>query len=75
VISEDFLQTEKIYGTYYKCPNCRCELSPYEVFACRIRGLETPVCLGCLADVLVWVKRYLVPMLEQALEMLGKERG
>jgi len=55
------------------CPNCGCPLTLYEIFACRIRGLETPVCLGCLADALVWVKKWLLPMLELALKKMGGE--
>jgi hypothetical protein len=57
-----------------KCPACGCDLSDYEVFACRIRGLETPVCLGCLAEALVWMKKYLMPTLETALKMLKGEK-
>jgi len=57
-------------GVFLKCPNCGCDIEAYEAFACRLRGLATPVCLGCLADALVWMKKYLVPMLDVALKML-----
>ena len=60
-----------LFGEPQYCPSCGCELSAYEVFACRLRGLETPVCLGCLADSLVWMKKYLLPMLDTALKILG----
>jgi len=56
-----------------KCPACGCELAPYEVFACRIRGLKRPVCLGCLAEVLVLMKKYLLPALEIAVKLLEGE--
>jgi hypothetical protein len=73
--------TEQDFPKYYgvgllplHCPGCGCELSDYEVFACRLRGLEKPVCLGCLADSLVWMKKYLLPMLDTALKMLEGRR-
>jgi hypothetical protein len=71
--SLDGFTTYMIYGSRVSCPGCGCDLSAYEVFACRIRGLKTPVCLGCLADALVWMKRYLAPMLETALKMLERK--
>ena len=52
------------------CPGCGCTLEPYEIFASRIRGLKRPVCYGCLAKLLVFVKDYMKPMLETALEKL-----
>lgn len=50
------------------CPGCGCELSDYEVFACRLRGLKKPVCIGCLADALVTVREVVWPILEGALD-------
>jgi len=73
VTEQEYRDMWAAYGKQYKCPNCGCVLAPYEVMACRIRGLETPVCLGCLADALVWLKKYMLPMLETALKMLGEE--
>lgn len=47
-----------------RCPGCDCLLEPYEVFACRIRGLKKPVCLGCLATTVKWLKDSLLPVVE-----------
>ena len=55
----------------HACPSCGCELEQYEVFACRIRGLKRPACLGCLADALVTLRDHIEPMLEGALKALG----
>jgi len=52
-----------------RCPGCGCELSDYEVFACRLRGLKQPVCISCLADALVFVRDGLLPTL-RGLEQL-----
>jgi len=49
------------------CPGCGAPLELYEIFACRIRGLERPVCVGCLAQVLVDVRDKWLPLV-QALE-------
>jgi len=62
-----------VIGKRLTCPNCGCTLDAYEVFACRIRGLATPVCLGCLIDALVWLKKYILPMLDTMLKMLEGE--
>jgi len=53
------------------CPNCGCSLTLYEIFACRIRGLKQPVCLGCLAEAVAFMKRQLLPMLEDTLKALN----
>jgi len=61
-----------------KCPGCGCELSDYEVFACRLRGLKRPVCIGCMAGALVFVKKGLIPMLhalQQAVLDLAERTG
>jgi len=47
------------------CPGCGCQLEQYEVFACRIRGLKKPVCIGCLASVLVFVRDGLLPLVDR----------
>ena len=59
-------------GVFYdqRCAGCGCELEAYEVFASRIRGLKRPVCYGCLAQVVVFVRDYMKPMLDKALEQL-----
>jgi len=54
------------------CPSCGCPLSFYEIFACRLRGLKRPVCVGCLADNLVTLRDHILPMLDGALEALGE---
>jgi len=61
------------YKSYFKCPRCGCKLEAYEVFAQLIRGIKKPVCIGCLADALVFMKEDLAPMLDKALENLGGE--
>jgi len=45
-----------------KCPGCGCKLEGYEIFACRLRGLKRPVCIGCMAGALVFVRDDLLPM-------------
>lgn len=52
-----------------RCPGCGCELSDYEIFACRLRGLKRPVCIGCLAGALVSFRDHVHP-LTQGLEQL-----
>jgi len=52
------------------CACCGCELSPYEVFAGRLRGLRRPVCLGCAYTAVVWLRDNLFPLCEKALELL-----
>jgi len=52
-------------ATGLKCPGCGCVLSSYEVFACRLRGLKRPVCIGCMAGALVFVRDGLLPLLER----------
>jgi hypothetical protein len=52
------------------CQGCGVLLAPYEVFACRIRGLKKPVCLGCLIEALVFMKRDLLPLLTKAVDMM-----
>jgi hypothetical protein len=54
-----------------RCPGCGCELSDYEVFACRLRGLKRPVCIGCLVEALVTVRDHVWPMLEGSLKKIG----
>jgi len=61
------------YKGYFKCPCCGCKLEAYEVFAQLIRGIKKPVCIGCLADALAFMKDELAPMLNRALERLGEE--
>jgi len=51
------------------CPGCGSELEPYEIFACRLRGLKRPVCIGCLADALVSFRDHVYPLM-QGLEQL-----
>lgn len=51
-----------------KCPGCGCPLEPSEVFACRIRGLKKPVCIGCLAWAVVFLRDEILPLLEEALK-------
>jgi len=46
------------------CPGCGCPLTLYEIFACRLRGLKRPVCIGCLANALVFVRKELLPMFD-----------
>jgi len=55
------------------CPGCGCVLSPYEIFACRIRGLERPVCVGCLASALVSLRDRVYPLVEGLLRLLVEE--
>jgi len=47
------------------CPGCGCVLSSYEVFACRLRGLKRPVCIGCMAGALVFVRDGLLPLVDR----------
>jgi len=58
------------------CPGCGCPLTLYEIFACRIRGLKRPVCIGCLASALVFVRKELLPLFdglqEKVLELAEK---
>jgi len=53
-----------IPGDYPCCPGCGTRLEDYEIFACRIRGLPKPVCIGCLADALVILRDTIWPLLE-----------
>jgi len=55
------------------CPGCGCVLSAYEIFACRIRGLKPPVCLGCLADALVSLRDQVYPLVEDLMRLLVEE--
>jgi len=48
----------------YACAGCGCPLTLQEIFACRLRGLKKPVCLGCLVSVLVFVRKQLLPMFD-----------
>jgi len=52
-----------------KCPGCGCKLEGYEVFACRLRGLKRPVCLGCLINALLYLRDHVYPLM-QGLEQL-----
>jgi len=52
------------------CAGCGVLLAPYEIFAARIRGLKKPVCLGCLIEVLIFMKEYLKPMLDEVITRL-----
>jgi len=54
------------------CPGCGCPLTFYEIFACRLRGLKRPVCIGCLANALVALRDHIYPTF-QALEQLVLE--
>jgi len=54
-----------ITGDYPCCPGCGCVLSSYEVFACRLRGLKRPVCIGCMAGALVFVRDGLLPLVDR----------
>jgi len=61
-----------------KCPGCGCKLEPYEIFACRLRGLKRPVCIGCMASALVFVRNDLLPMfdaLQRAVADLAERAG
>jgi len=51
-----------ITGDYPCCPGCGVRLEDYEIFACRLRGLKRPVCIGCLANVLVFLRDQLLPL-------------
>jgi len=53
-----------ITGYYPCCPGCGARLEDYEIFACRIRGLKKPVCIGCLVNALVFVRNELLPMFD-----------
>jgi hypothetical protein len=55
-----------------RCPGCGCELSDYEIFACRLRGLRRPVCIGCLAGAVVHMRDHVLPLLEGSLEKIGE---
>jgi len=55
-----------------KCPGCGCKLEGYEIFACRLRGLKRPVCIGCLAGAMVYLRDHVLPMLEGSLEKIGE---
>jgi len=58
------------------CPSCGAPLELYEIFACRIRGLKRPVCLGCLIKVLVFLRDDLLPLVrgleQKVLELADK---
>ena len=56
----------------YTCPGCGCTLEPYEIMACRLRGLKRPVCIGCLANALVALREQIYPLLEAALDEVDK---
>jgi hypothetical protein len=61
-----------------RCPGCGCELSDYEIFACRLRGLKRPVCVGCLASALVSFRDHVYPLmrgLEQLVLDLAERTG
>jgi len=53
-----------------RCARCGCQVEPYEVFAGRIRGLRKPVCVGCLASAVVFMRDELLPLLEGALKCM-----
>jgi len=52
-----------------RCPGCGCQLEPYEVMAGRIRGLDPPVCIGCLAIAVVALRDHVLPLFD---EILGR---
>jgi len=54
----------------YTCPGCGCPLENYEIFACRLRGLKKPVCIGCLASALVFLRDKVMPLLEEPMKIL-----
>jgi len=65
-----------ITGDYPCCPSCGTRLEDYEIFACRLRGLKRPVCIGCMAAVLVFVRDgllQLVDRLEKAVAELAEK--
>lgn len=51
-----------------KCVCCGCELSQYEVFSGRLRKLKKPICMGCAFDAVKFLRDYIKPMLEMAVE-------
>jgi len=51
------------YRSEAKCARCGCELSNYEIFAARLRGLRPPVCLGCLIDAIIDIRERVWPLL------------
>jgi len=51
----------------HTCQGCGSQLEPYEVMACRIRGVQKPVCIGCLVNALVALRDQIYPLLEAAL--------
>jgi len=61
------------------CAGCGTRLELYEIFACRIRGLKKPVCLGCLVDAIVGLKDHIYPLLEELakryFDLVGQDRG
>jgi len=54
-------------ATQIRCATCGASLFPYELFVARLRGLDKPICLGCAVELVVFMKKQLMPMLKLAL--------
>jgi len=72
-VNREKSDTLLIYGKEFRCPGCGCTLSPYEVFACRIRGLETPMCMGCAFEAVALLRDVVWPTLDEVIKLLKAE--